>query len=90
MSYTLSIIVDSHVYTVGVYHNGDVVKVYNASGILVADAERDDGRDDGVEQIFAAVYDTDSGESEFVEMPTELYWNNDPRATAEWLISTQL
>jgi formylmethanofuran dehydrogenase subunit D len=86
MSNTFSIIIDSHDYEVTVYHNGDVVEVRNASGILVADAERDDG----AEQIFGAVYDTESGESEFVEMPTDLYWNNDPRVTAEWLISTQL
>jgi hypothetical protein len=77
-----AIIVNGHRYDVYASHNNDVLRVY-AGTTLVADAERDTA----VEQVFATYFANDGEDQHDVEVPRELYWKNDPRALAEWIVA---
>lgn len=77
-----AVIVNGHRYDVYASDNNDVLRVY-AGKTLVADAERDTA----VEQVFATYFANDGEDQHDVEVPQELYWKNDPRALAEWLVA---
>jgi hypothetical protein len=85
MSNTFDVYTDGCRYQVHVKCNGDVLWIYavNSEGetVRVADAERDTA----VEQLFVTYFGSD--ESQDVDGPSELYWKNDPRATAEWIVN---
>jgi hypothetical protein len=85
MSNTFSVFANGIEYQVLVAHNGDVmwIDAVNSEGdtVRVADAERDTA----VEQLFVTYFGED--ESQDVDGPSELYWKNDPRATAEWIVN---
>jgi hypothetical protein len=79
--------VDGHEYSVWSTHGGDVIRVFaiDATGteVIVADAERDTA----VEQVFASYFINGGEDMESVEVPQELYWKNDSKALAEWLVA---
>jgi hypothetical protein len=76
------VIANGYRYDVYASYPNNEVRVY-ANDTLVATAKRDTA----VEQVFATYFANDGEDQHDVEVPQELYWKNDPRALAEWLVA---
>ena len=80
-----TIVQEGHEYDVSTRQRDNIIDIttlnHDGSTVLVAEVVFDDS----VSQVFASYFS--DGQEVPVDVPNELYWNQNRRELAEWLIS---